>query len=795
MIGRIEFFLRKLRRFFSRSYWVIRLLGLSSLSSAPQESGLVMVQIDGLSKNQFDKALQKKRTPFLSSLLAKEHYVEHVFYSGLPSNTPAVQAEIFYGIKGCVPSFSFMDRQTGQNVKMFDASYVEKFQKKLEQQATGILTGGSAYSNIFTGGAKEGHFCFAQLGWGGVMHATRPWVLPFLILLYIDIFIKTFLLLIIEFFVAIFECIKGTISGRIFSEELRFVWLRVLVCVFLREVMVAGVCIDIMRGHPVIHLNFLGYDEQAHCRGPFSRYAHWALKGIDNCIRRIDRTTKQTEFRQYDLWVYSDHGQERTTPYFIEYGITIEDAVQKLFGSTSIPASFKSSHSTDFHSHSRLLKKRKITAVQVETPSNQAIDFLSQEAIVTAMGPLGQIYVKKKMELKEFEFFARKLVDDLKIPLVMMKGQDNQVIAHTPHGRFVLPNQIKEVFGEDHPFLEEFKEDVIRICHHPNAGEFVIAGWSKGQPLISFPLEYGAHAAMGADETRGFALLPLDVPLENRNKKYVRPVDLHEAVKKHLNKKDNPFIFVKNSIAQGEALRIMSYNVHGCQGMDGFISTERIARVIARHSPDIIALQELDVGRLRSRKMDQARRIADYLEMKYHFHSVFFQEEEQYGNALLSRYPLTLIKKQALPILPHGKRNEPRGALWALMEFQGRQIYIVNTHLSIWPRERVLQTKALLAEKKLVDPSENSPIILCGDFNATPGSAVYKRICEKFKDSQTLLQGQQRQYTWFGSYPLAQIDHVFVTSHFQIQSASVSRTSLDKVASDHLPLLINLKII
>src|SRR5262249_29782154 len=152
-------------------------------------------------------------------------------------------------------------------------------------------------------------------------------------LLYIDIFFRTVFLLIVEFFLAAGECIRGTLRGKSFRKELELIWVRVLVCVFLRELIVEGACMDIMRGVRVVHLNFLGYDEQSHCRGPSSLFAHWALQGIDEGIRRINRSIEQTRYRKYDLWIYSDHGQERTTPYVVKHGRSAEEAIEKLFES------------------------------------------------------------------------------------------------------------------------------------------------------------------------------------------------------------------------------------------------------------------------------------------------------------------------------------------------------------------------------------------------------------------------------------------------------------------------------
>jgi endonuclease/exonuclease/phosphatase family metal-dependent hydrolase len=785
MISRIESLLRKIRRVFSRTHWAILLLRLPKLTEPTGDPGLVMVQIDGLSLTQFNRALQKNNLPFLKKLLRDERYVLHTFYSGLSSNTPAVQSELFYGIKGCIPAFYFMDRKLGTAVKMMDPNYVQEFEARLKEKAeTPLLAGGSAYSNIFTGGAKEAHFCWAHLGWGGVLHAANPVVFPFLIILYFDIFVRMFFLLIAEFFIALYDCIRGTLKGRLFFRELELVWIRVLICILLRELIVVGACMDIMRGLPVIHLNFLGYDEQAHGRGPSSRVAHWALQGIDSAIQKIHHVIKQAPYREYDLWVYSDHGQDRTTPYFVQHGRTLEQAVEELFGKTE-----------EVNLSSRNVRSRESRAVLLNKkikPKKPPTDFGSAEALVTAMGPLGQIYVKRKLQKSEYDTYAKRIVSELKIPLVMVLYPPKRVLAYTPRGIFVLPEQTAEVFGEDHPFLEEIKEDLIRVCYHSDAGEFIIAGWCKGEPAISFPLEYGAHAGMSIEETRAFALLPIDAPVKPKKETYLRPLDLREAALRFLNR-DALEPFFSYSEAVNKHLRLMSYNVHGCLGMDSHISTERIARVIARQNPDVVALQELDVGRLRSRGIDQVVRIARNLEMEYHFHPAFRYEDEQYGNAILSRFPMALIKMGVLPKLAEKQRYESRGAMWVSIDFQGTKIQIINTHLSVWPQERLLQINNLLSEEWLGHHDCYGPVILCGDFNALPGSTVYRKICQRLNDSQAILAGHRPHRTWFGNYPIGQIDHIFVTSEFQVDSIVVPRTTLDRLASDHLPLIVDLK--
>ena len=284
----------------------------------------------------------------------------------------------------------------------------------------------------------------------------------------------------------------------------------------------------------------------------------------------------------------------------------------------------------------------------------------------------------------------------------------------------------------------------------------------------------------------------------------------------------------------------MTYNVHACIGMDGRLSPRRIARVIAQADADIVALQELDVGRSRTGGRDQAHEIARYLRMEHHFHAAFEIAEERYGDAVLSRFPLSVVQTFALP---SAKANyEPRGAQWLeLSSAQFGPVQILNTHLSIIPRERLLQAQALVAE--LVGPASlRGPTVLCGDFNAIPGSPTYRTLESRLIDAphawctsarqrinsdgsravslgpargqpqpastgaagtDELSQaanranrqpGKQRRATrtWFSPFPLARIDHVFVTPEWHVDQTMVIQSQLARAASDHLPLVVDL---
>ena len=791
MIAHVKVLIRNVGFLFSRSQWAIRLLRLSRLKNPADKSGIVMIQIDGLSLHQLQRAMKKGHMPFLNSLLQKERYALHTLYSGLPSNTPSIQGELFYGVKTCVPAFNFVDRKSGQAVRMFDTAYAASLEEKLKAQGEGLLKGGSSYSNIFAGGAIESHFCFSKMGWSGILHAANPLILPFLFILYIDIFVRTFVLLVIEFFIAVFECVKGAIKGKLFLKELEFVWLRVLVCVLLREFVTAGVCIDLIRGLPIIHFNLLGYDEQSHCRGPSSRFAHWSLKGIDNAIKRVHQMIPRSPYRDYDLWVYSDHGQEKTMPYFLKHGKTLEQAVKEAFGIADIKSHVASDHVMTI-SYKRTHRSRK--KMHPSEVVNSAIDAKSVDIVVTAMGPLGHIYIHRVLSVEERITYAQKIVEEVKIPLVVTRGDANKVLAFTAAGQFVLPEDLGEVFGHDHPFLEEMKEDIMRICDHSNTGDFIIFGWCKGAEAISFPLESGAHSGGGTEETRAFALLPLDVYIEPNGKNFIRPFDLRKAAQNFMMQKVffSSMPIIKTPVVK--KLRVMSYNVHGCRGMDGKVSLDRIARVISRYNPDVIALQELDSYRRRSSGIAQAEQLARRLEMSFQFHSTYGYKDEQYGQAILSRYPMALIKQEILPNFSNRKVFQPRGAMWVMIDYHGTKINVFNTHLSLLSPVQVLQCKALLGPDWISHIECKGPVVLCGDFNMTPGSAGYKKVCAELRDSQANTEGKDLYQTWYAGYPFRRIDYAFITPDFHAVSVKVTHTALEKVASDHLPLIVDLEL-
>ena len=239
--------------------------------------------------------------------------------------------------------------------------------------------------------------------------------------------------------------------------------------------------------------------------------------------------------------------------------------------------------------------------------------------------------------------------------------------------------------------------------------------------------------------------------------------------------------------------RIMTYNVHRCVGVDGRLDVARVAAVIAQRRPDIVALQELDVGRRRTGAVDQAHAIAHRLGMSFHFHAAMRVEEEHYGDAILAASPLTVIRAGPLPGSPTLRALEPRGALWLELEIEGRRLQVLNTHLGLVPHEQRAQAAALVGPDWIGGDLRRDPLIVLGDFNATPHASVYRTFARSLADARTVCRERRAGPTFPSRFPMLAIDHVFVSPDIEVVGVEAFAAPLARSASDHLPLIVDFR--
>lgn len=223
------------------------------------------------------------------------------------------------------------------------------------------------------------------------------------------------------------------------------------------------------------------------------------------------------------------------------------------------------------------------------------------------------------------------------------------------------------------------------------------------------------------------------------------------------------------------ALKILSYNIKHAE----LSSLDSIAAVINGQSPDIVALQEVDVLTSRSGKVDQATRLGELTGMFHAFQpSLENFDGGQYGLALLSRYPIR--SSQRIPL-----RSAAEQRILALMEVEVDPQHVIPvavTHFgTTGATERVNQAedvKAALAGKP--------GAVVAGDLNATPSEAGITSLQQLLTDAWTR-GGSGSGYTHSAGFPTKRIDYIMLGSMWTSNVAAkvVSATS----QSDHRPLL------
>lgn len=227
---------------------------------------------------------------------------------------------------------------------------------------------------------------------------------------------------------------------------------------------------------------------------------------------------------------------------------------------------------------------------------------------------------------------------------------------------------------------------------------------------------------------------------------------------------------------QNLRLRILSYNIHHAEGVDGKLDVPRIAQVILSVDPDLVALQEVDKNTIRTGKVNQDIELSRLTKMNSVFGSNITFQGGQYGNAILSKFPIIKNKNFLLPNVDSG---EQRGLLQSQIQISNKEnVLFFSTHLDHRrsDTERLASAKAI---NQIISLDNKSPAILAGDFNDVPDSPTLNELGKVWlRTNKKILR------TIPASKPSRQIDYIFVQpkERWKIIESQI----LDEdIASDH----------
>jgi endonuclease/exonuclease/phosphatase family metal-dependent hydrolase len=239
------------------------------------------------------------------------------------------------------------------------------------------------------------------------------------------------------------------------------------------------------------------------------------------------------------------------------------------------------------------------------------------------------------------------------------------------------------------------------------------------------------------------------------------------------------------------SIRVVTYNIHAGHG-----DLARTAEAIRALSPDMVALQEVDVHwSERSGFVDQVAALASALGMEARFAPIYSLPNRdnsaaprEFGVALLSRHHIVTWRNDTLTRLSTQDSNAvpgpAPGLLEAVVDVGGSPVHVLNTHLDYRADPSVRRTQA--GEMAAVIARVGGPLIVFGDFNATPDASELAPVFARLRDSWPADSGTG--YTYPADRPAKRIDYVFVSPDFHVVAARVPVSD----ASDHRPVVVDL---
>lgn len=224
-----------------------------------------------------------------------------------------------------------------------------------------------------------------------------------------------------------------------------------------------------------------------------------------------------------------------------------------------------------------------------------------------------------------------------------------------------------------------------------------------------------------------------------------------------------------------DTLRVLAYNIHHGEGRDGVLDLDRIAAVVRRLDPDLVALQEVDRGVERTGRVDQAAALGELTGLEPFFGAFMPYQGGEYGMAVLSRWPVVERRNHRLP---DGAEPRSAAAVRVRSPSTGREVVFAGVHLYRTEEERLAQARAIVESLAGGD----APTILAGDFNSTPGSPVLELLAAEW---EILPKGEDR-FTFPSHAPAREIDFLMVRPGRRFDVLD-QRVGEEPVASDHRP--------
>ena len=236
-------------------------------------------------------------------------------------------------------------------------------------------------------------------------------------------------------------------------------------------------------------------------------------------------------------------------------------------------------------------------------------------------------------------------------------------------------------------------------------------------------------------------------------------------------------LFCMASCNEPTHIRIMSYNVRNCTGLDNKTDYQRIANIIKAAECEAVAIQELDSMTTRYEGQDMLKNLADLTGMYPTFAPSIDYQGGKYGIGMLTKEKPLSHRRVALPC-----RSEPR----SLQIVELENYYYCCTHLSLHAEDRETSIGIIIDELSKLD----KPVIIAGDFNAEPEEKSMQEMAKHFQ-----IFKKNTPYTFPANEPNIEIDYIALYSDKGAKAEVNEHTVIEaKVESDHRPLVADITL-
>jgi uncharacterized membrane protein YvlD (DUF360 family) len=502
--------------------------------------GVVVIQVDGLAFPLLAAQVRSGTLPTIARWIRSGTHRMMEYTSDLPSQTSTGQAGLLHGNAAGIPAFRWYEKERRRMMVSNRPADAAEIEARISD-GNGLLAGGGAsIDNMFSGDATHVRMVMSRLK-SDQDRAGRDRSMYYFLLNPYSIgrtIVRTAGELVKELFQAWQQRRRG-IEPRM-HRGVKFAGLRATTNVVLRDLNHALVAEQMLRGTPVMYVDFVDYDDIAHHTGPERQEALQSLAGIDRAIGRLERLVPDCP-RPYRFVIVSDHGQSQGATFRQRYGETIEEWLRARIGaditrvatapveeagrlSTALTEATSAEGATAALGRRALQGRMDDGAVELGALGDEAAREMTDELpdlVVCASGNLGLVYfgvAEHRMTLEEIETAFPGLLVDLSthdgIGLVMGRSADGHAVAIGPGGRHdltggaVTGSDPVAAFGPDAP------DQLRHLDGIDHVGDLVLI--SRMDPgtdeVAAFEELIGSHGGMGGWQTQPCLVYPAAWP-------------------------------------------------------------------------------------------------------------------------------------------------------------------------------------------------------------------------------------------------------------------------------------------